>query len=143
MQNKSRKWLTVSGRSKQAKKHTHIRVQWSHASVGLTQACPNEYIWMIEWSIIHAFWMPGSMVRSLHRESWLCHPSREGLAQCLKDAWVSDSSANTASVANVWVNCPYISGCLWQTSAAVRWQTSAQACAEAAIKWHKQVIKNI
>jgi len=33
--------------------------------------------------------MPGSNMdlwvpRSLDRESWLCHPSREGLTQCLK-----------------------------------------------------------
>jgi len=42
MQNKSREWLTVSGRSKQApSKHTHARVQWSRAIVGLTQARPN------------------------------------------------------------------------------------------------------
>jgi len=33
----------------------------------------------------------------------------------------------TASIANARVNCPYISGCLWWTSAAVWWQTSAQA----------------
>ena len=31
----------VSGQSKQASNHTHTRVQRSHASVGLTQACPN------------------------------------------------------------------------------------------------------
>jgi len=35
--------------------------------------------------------------RSSDRESWLFHPFREGLTQ---DAWVSDSSADTASVAN-------------------------------------------
>jgi len=41
-QNKSWKWFTISGRSKhQARKHTHTRVQWSHASEGLAQACPN------------------------------------------------------------------------------------------------------
>ena len=41
-QNKSQKWLTVSGRSKQdPSKHTHACVQWSHASVGLVQARPN------------------------------------------------------------------------------------------------------
>ena len=34
--------FTVSGRSKQANKHTHTRAQCSHASVGLTQACPNQ-----------------------------------------------------------------------------------------------------
>ena len=31
----------VSGRSKQAYKHTHTREQCSHASVGLAQARPN------------------------------------------------------------------------------------------------------
>jgi len=40
-QNKSRKWFTVSGWSKQTNKHTHTRVQWRHPSVGLTQARPN------------------------------------------------------------------------------------------------------
>ena len=30
--------FTVSGRSKQTSVDTHMRVQWSHASVGLTQA---------------------------------------------------------------------------------------------------------
>ena len=44
MQNKSRKWFTVSGRSKQASKHTHARVQWIHASVGLAQARPNKLL---------------------------------------------------------------------------------------------------
>ena len=92
------------------------------------------WIYLNDWVIIHAFWMPGSIYaypRSLDREDWICHPSREGLTRY---SWASDSSANTASVANTWVNCPYISGCLWQTSAAVWWQTSAQACAEAAKK---------
>ena len=32
----------VSGRSKQASKHTHTRAQCSHASVGLAQARPND-----------------------------------------------------------------------------------------------------
>ena len=68
---------------------------------------------------------------------------QKGWLSVWKNAWVSDSSANTASVANTWVNCPYISGCLWQTSAAVWWQTSAQACVVAAKKWHKQERKNI
>jgi len=39
LQNKSRKWFMVSGWSKQT--CTHTRAQWSHASVGLTQARPN------------------------------------------------------------------------------------------------------
>jgi len=30
--------FTVSGRSKQASKHTHAHVQWSNTSVGLAQA---------------------------------------------------------------------------------------------------------
>jgi len=43
---------------------------------------PNE--WMNKWSVIHAFWMPGSMVPPVFdRESWLCHPPREGLTWCL------------------------------------------------------------
>ena len=33
--------FTVSGRSKQTNKHTHTSAQCSHASVGLTQARPN------------------------------------------------------------------------------------------------------
>ena len=33
--------LMVSGRSKQASKHTHARAQYSHPSVGLAQAHPN------------------------------------------------------------------------------------------------------
>ena len=33
--------FTVSGLSKQASKHTHACAQWSHASVGLAQARPN------------------------------------------------------------------------------------------------------
>jgi len=33
------KWSVQA--SKQASKHTHARVQWSHASVGLAQARPN------------------------------------------------------------------------------------------------------
>jgi len=37
--------------------------------------------------------------QSSDRESWLCHPSRKELTQHLKDAWASDSSASTASVA--------------------------------------------
>ena len=48
-QNKSRKWFTVSGWSKQASKQAIAskqsnevtRVQWSHASVGLAQTRPN------------------------------------------------------------------------------------------------------
>jgi len=44
-QNKGQKWFTVSGQSKQASKqaskHSHARMQWSHASVGLAQARPN------------------------------------------------------------------------------------------------------
>ena len=34
--------LSVSGRSKQASKHTHTRAQCTHASVGLAQARPNK-----------------------------------------------------------------------------------------------------
>ena len=43
--------FTVSGRSKQASKHTHARAQCSHASVGLAQACPNDAFSIIEISI--------------------------------------------------------------------------------------------
>jgi len=39
-QNKSQKWLTVSGRSKQASKHTHARVQWSHLVWGSLRLTP-------------------------------------------------------------------------------------------------------
>ena len=35
--------FTVSGRSKQASKHTHARAQCSHASVGLAQARPSKW----------------------------------------------------------------------------------------------------
>jgi len=34
----------VSRQSKQASKHTHARVQWSHARVGLAQTHPNHYL---------------------------------------------------------------------------------------------------
>ena len=34
------KWSVQA--NKQASKHTHARVQWSHASVGLAQALPNK-----------------------------------------------------------------------------------------------------
>ena len=76
---------------------------------------------MIEWIIIHAFWMPGSMGTPglwTERAGFVLHPEK-GWLSVWKDAWASNSSANTASIADAWVNCPYIIGCLWQTSAAV------------------------
>ena len=47
--------------------------------------------------------MPGSMgtPRSSDRESWLCNPSREGLTRVRMDSWVSGTSVNAASVANI------------------------------------------
>jgi len=65
----------------------------------------HEYIWMNdwkEWSFIRAFWVYG-YPRSSDRESWPCHPEKGWLS-----VWVSDTSVNTASVANTWVNCPYV-----------------------------------
>ena len=66
--------------------------------------------WMNDWSIIHDFWMPGSMgTPSLQtgRAGFVIHPGK-GWLSVWTDAWVSDSSANTASVANTWVNGPYM-----------------------------------
>jgi len=34
----------------QASKHTHAQVQWSHVSVGLTQAHPNYLLNMCGWN---------------------------------------------------------------------------------------------
>ena len=62
--------------------------------------------------------------RSWHRESASLVLPEESLTQAFS-GWMT----KPASVTNAWVNCPYISDCLWQTSAAVWWQTSAQACA--------------
>ena len=61
------------------------------------------------WSIIHAFWMSGSMgTPSLltGRPGFVVYPGKGWLGIWM-DAWVSDSSTNTASVANAWVNGPY------------------------------------
>jgi len=61
-------------------------------------------IWMNEWM---NEWMNVWYPQSLGRENWLCLPSREGSDLVFGfwlDTWLSDSSANTASVANTWVN---------------------------------------
>jgi len=60
---------------------------------------------------------------SWYRESWLCHPSREGFTQCLKECLDQWFFSQYCQCSNAWVNCPYISGCLWQTSAG--WCCSA------------------
>ena len=85
------------------------------------------YEWMNKWSIIHVFWMPGSRgtpCLQTGRAGFVIHPGKGWLSVWM-DAWVSDCSANTASLANTWVNGPALWG---QTSSAVCWQTSAQAC---------------
>ena len=82
-------------------------------------------IWMYlnDWVKYYpCFWVYG-YPRSLDKESWLCHPSREGLTQCWQGCLGQWFFRNTASVANAWVSCSYIIGCLWQTSAAVWWYT--------------------
>ena len=63
------------------------------------------YTWMNEWSIIHAFWMLGCMdISGLQtvRTGFVIHP--EVWLSVWMDAWVSNPSANTTSVANTWYN---------------------------------------
>ena len=52
-----------------------------------TEVGPYQYYeYLNKWSIIHAFWMFGSMGtsgRSSDTHNWLCHPSREGLSRYL------------------------------------------------------------
>ena len=44
------------------------------------------------------------------RAGFVIHPEKGWLSVWM-DAWVSDPSANTASVANTWVNGPYMLPC--------------------------------
>ena len=67
---------------------------------------------MNEQSIIHAFWMPGSMDTpglQTGRADFVIHPEK-GWLSVWADAWASDSSDNAASVANTWVSGPYTKG---------------------------------
>ena len=45
--------FSVSGRSKQTSTHIHAWVQWSHASVGLTQAHPNDFHYDVYNCVTH------------------------------------------------------------------------------------------
>ena len=96
-----------------------------NTEVGSYQYCKYEYTWMNEWSIIHAFWMLGSKdtcgLQTVPAIGFVIH-SEKGWLGVWMDAWVSNPSADTASIANTW----YM---LHTSDAAVWWQPSAQACA--------------
>jgi len=73
------------------------------------------WIWMYEWICevlsmlseclgVWVFRQGELALSSIKRRVWL---------GVWMDARVSDSSANTASVANTWVNCPYNYAALW------------------------------
>ena len=65
---------------------------------------------MSEVHIIHSFWMLGSVATSslqTVRTGFVIHPEKGWLGVWM-DTWVSNPSANTASVANTWVNGPYM-----------------------------------
>ena len=76
-----------------------------HEVIILQLFCSHDHVeWMNEWCIIHAFLMLGSMdASSLQtvRTGFVIHPEKVCLSVWM-DAWVSNPSANTASVANTW-----------------------------------------
>ena len=83
---------------------------WNNCGRSLSWTYLNEWMnewmseWVSEWSIIHALWVPRSMVT----RGRFVIPPEKGWPGVWTDAWVSDSSANSANVANTWVNHPYM-----------------------------------
>ena len=85
------------------------------------------YILANEWSY-QCFLNAWISIRSSDRESWLVIHPEKGWLGCLSQWSFSQYTASVASKIPTWVN-GHICYLWGQTSAAVWWQTSAQACA--------------